>query len=310
MRYTLGNMSLSSHRFFAATHVGEVVTVEELPPPPWQSSIKAELRYIYDVLEHALPIVKAEGLHFYFTNEAYMLPEYGSHVVSVLYHEERCKVPVYSRHVRATIRYNQSKPFLGFRLHRRMGRLEAVLFLEYIRDWYLHIRSRIALDRPHPEWPKPVRKEPVVIMLPFGYHSQDELPIRPMAERTVDTFFAGEVKHAVSKTSYRYWLSTSKFLARAQVYKELRKLVETKKWKIELSTIGSTERKQLTSLYDSYSEKMMNSRICTAARGSVAETFRAFEGIRAGCLVVLQCGAEGEFFARCSRYLCEPLGRA
>jgi hypothetical protein len=31
---------------------------------------------------------------------------------------------------------------------------------------------------------------------------------------------------------------------------------------------------------------MMNTRICVAPRGSVAETYRACEGLRAGCLVV------------------------
>jgi hypothetical protein len=38
--------------------------------------------------------------------------------------------------------------------------------------------------------------------------------------------------------------------------------------------------------FHTYSGKMMNSRICLAPRGTMAETFRHYEGWRAGCLVV------------------------
>src|ERR1700730_3043026 len=109
-------MSSMSHSFFLdSSFTG--ASVRELPPPPWQPGIPNDFRFVYDVLTYALPLVKAEHLHFVFTKEAYYLPEYGRHVVPILLLEERCKVPVYSRHVRATIRNMQSKPYLGFRPH-------------------------------------------------------------------------------------------------------------------------------------------------------------------------------------------------
>ena len=48
-------------------------------------------------------------------------------------------------------------------------------------------------------------------------------------------------------------------------------------------------------MYGSYSEKMMHSRICVAPRGSVADSFRCFEGLRAGCLVVANPLPRDEF---------------
>jgi hypothetical protein len=268
-------MSLTSHSFFLdSSFTG--ASVRELPPPPWQPSIPYDLRFVYDVLTHALPLVKAEHLHFFFTKEAYFLPEYGKHVVPVLLLEERCKVPVYSRHVLATIRNMQSRPYLGFRPRWPMGKLEAVLSFEYARDCYTHSMSRWALNRAHNTWPAEVRQEPATIHIPLGYHSQVQVPIVPMTERRTDLFFAGDIKHPVPRTSYKHWVSTSKFVAREQLWDTLITLKAKGAWNID---VGPNETQ-------SYSERMMSTRICVSPRGTMPETYRSFEGLRAGCLVV------------------------
>src|ERR1035438_7458592 len=98
----------------------------------------------------------------------------------------------------------------------------------------MHFKSNSAMRKGSSDWPKPVREEPYTISLPLGYHSQDLLPQVPMAERKLDLFFAGNVKHAVSKSSYQYWLSTSKFLTRAQLWGVLTELKERGDWNIDL----------------------------------------------------------------------------
>jgi hypothetical protein len=289
-------MAFPIHRYFLdRTYTGGAV--RELPYPRWDRTLPPELRYPYDVLEAALPQVEAEGLHFHFTKDAYILPEYGPHVVPVLLQEERCKVPVYGRHVRATIRNLMSHPCIGFRAHPAVGRLEAVLLFEYARDWYTHLKSVRALADPPPAWGSPIRPDPLVIRLPLGYHSQEELPQIPMAERSLDAFFAGQVKHDVPRSDYRHWVSTSKFIAREQLWKELQRLERTGSWRIDLGKIASTDSRSAASAYDSYSEKMMRTRICVAPRGSVADSYRAFEGLRAGCLVVANRLPEERFLA-------------
>ena len=279
-------MSPGAHRFFADHTYTAGRGLEELPPPPWTSDLLAELRYTYDVLERALPLIKGRALRFYITKEAYYLPEYGPDVVAVLLQEERSKVPVYGRHVRAVVRNLQSKPFLGFKPHARMGRFEAVLGFEYARDWYTHTRSKRALAAPHRDWPSPIRKEPLVIDIPLGYHSQVELPQVPMAERTLDLFFAGQIKHPVPRNDYRYWVSTSKWVVRQQLWDILVELKRKGEWNIDLGEIAADQQKQFAEAFGSYSEKMMHSRICVSPRGAVADTFRSFEGLRAGCMVI------------------------
>ena len=44
-------------------------------------------------------------------------------------------------------------------------------------------------------------------------------------------------------------------------------------------------RRRMQSTTESYSERMMDSRICLAPRGSNWESYRFYEGLRAGCLV-------------------------
>jgi len=269
------------HYFLDRSFTGGAV--RPLPYPHWDHSLPAELRYPYDVLELALAQVAAQGLNFYFTKNAYSLPEYGPHVVAVLLQEERCKVPVYGRHVRATLRNLETRPALCCRLHRRIGRLEAVLLFEYARDWETHLKSRRAA-RARARAAAPLLAEPMVITLPLGYHSQDPVPQRPMLERPLDLFFSGEIRHALPRWDYRRLTSTSKFIARAQLWGELTRLARRGRWRLDLGAVGS--RDAGAARFASYSEKMMHTRICVAPRGSVAETYRAYEGLRAGCLVV------------------------
>ncbi len=280
-----------THRFFMdSTYAGDGERLREIAPPPWTSDLPAEFRYPYDVLERALPDVQAEGLRFLFTKEAYFLPEYGPQVVPVLLQEERCKVPVYGRHVRAVLRNLLTYPFLGYRpsrvLTKGFTRLEAVLTFEYLRDTYTSRRARQALAHPPSDFPAPIRRDPRTIRLPLGYHSQVAVPQVAMAERELDTFFVGQVKEWVPPGSYRRYISSSKMEARKQIWTVLRQLQQEGKWRMDLGDIAADQNKAAGAAFGSYSEKMMQSRVCVAPRGSMADTFRAFEGLRAGCLVV------------------------
>jgi hypothetical protein len=284
-----------NHRFFWSRQYAGDTLLDELPPPPWSPPLRAEFRYPYDVLQAALPQVRAEGLRFYFTKNAYTLPSYGRDVVAVLLQEERCKVPVYGRHVRAVIRNLLTYPFLGYRPHLGFNRLEAILTFEFLRDCVTSLRSRAALARPPAAYPAPVRREPRTIRLPLGYHSQVELPQVPMAERAFDTFFQGQVSEEIPAGSYKHWTSTSKIEARKQIWAALHQLKQDSRWTLDLGDIAASHVIPPESPFNLYSEKMMQSRICVAPRGSMADTFRSFEGLRAGCLVVANPLPKDEF---------------
>lgn len=289
-------MNYGSHRFFADSTFRGQAGLAEIAPPPWTDALPAEFRYTYDVLEHTLPHLQAEGLRFYFTKDAYRLPDYGRDVVAVLLQEERCKVPVYGRHVRAVLRNLLSHPFPGWRPHLPLSKLEAVLTFEFARDTYTSVRSRLERMKPHSEYGATIRRDPVTIHLPLGYHSQIELPQVPMADRELDTFFAGDLTPRYSPGSYQRYTSSSKIEARKQLWAVLQQLQQEGQWRLELGNIAAGERSTGAPEFGSYSEKMMHSRLCVAPRGSVADTYRAFEGLRAGCLVLANPLPKDEFF--------------
>ncbi|HTZ88894.1 MAG TPA: hypothetical protein VMA71_01060 [Alloacidobacterium sp.] len=273
------------HRYFAAwPHCPDPVI--ELPNgSQWNKSLPAEWRYPLAVLSEAEAGTNDSGLHFYLTKDPNRLPEYGPHVVAVLLQEERCKIPAYALHIRAVVRNLPSLPFLGLK-HFGLNRLSAVLAFEYARDCALHYRSIRASRSPHPDWPAPLHTIPRICTIPLGYHSQEELPQIPMRARTLDSFFAGELATQVPPTTYRYWVSTSKAEARKQLWRVLQQIKRDPEWRIDLDNIGVGDIANRATQFNTYSQKMMNSRICLAPRGSMAETFRLYEGLRAGCLVI------------------------
>lgn len=273
-------MAESPHRYFAAWPHSDAELVE-IAGARWESSLRADWRFALAVLAEASKTIRGEGLHFYLTKDPYHLPEYGPHVVAVLLLEERCKIPWYAKHVRAVIRNTRSVPFRAFRP--RMNRLDLVLAFEYARDWAMHWRSHRQLQTHRRGWPPAVHSEPRVFTIPLGYHSQEELPQIAMSDRTLDCFFAGDLTSGAGPTSYRYWVSTSKAEARKQLWRVLLELKKDPAWHIDL---GSVTKDTSARQFDSYSEKMMNSRICVAPRGTMAETYRFYEGLRNGCLVI------------------------
>jgi hypothetical protein len=276
----------SPHKYFAAWPLAHS-PLRELPNgSAWEISLLPEWKYPLAVLAEAERDLTTGPLHFYFTKDAVNLPEYGNHVVAILWQEERCKIPAYARHVRGVLRCLQGTPFLGFHPHFGFNKYEAVLTFQYARDLALHHRSKKLMRGPHPDWPPAPHSIPRILTIPLGYHSQEELPQIPMAERTLDAFFTGEVHTHVPKSSYRYWITTSKTQARRQLWNALLKLKQDSRWHIDMGDISGGDSGPRPPEFDSYSQKMMNSRICLAPRGTVAETFRMYEGWRAGCMVI------------------------
>jgi hypothetical protein len=274
------------HRYFSWRRGPESVAVELPNGSVWDKTVFPEWRYPLAVLAEATREFQQERLHFYFTRDARALPEYGNHVVVILWQEERCKVPTYARHVRGVIRCLEATPFLGFRPGPATNKYEMVLTFQYLRDWATHLLSQRRFRNPPTHWPAPVHEITRVLTIPLGYHSQIELPQIPMSERKLDAFFTGEVRGRVAKTTYQYWTSDSKTEARKQLWNALMELRKNPEWRIEMANISGGEGVPRVPQFSSYSQNMMNARICLAPRGTMAETFRFYEGLRAGCLVI------------------------
>ena len=203
MDQTLSSASAVSsvHRYFSWRSSAEGPPLEFPNGAVWDDRLVPEWRYPLSVLSYVQRKMPATALRFYFTKNPYELPEYGNDVVAVLWQEERCKIPTYARHVRGVIHCClQVKPFLGFHPRLGLNRFEAVLTFQYLRDWALHLRSRYHVRQVPKNWPPALHDSPRVLAIPLGYHSQEELPQIPMAERQLDAFFTGQL--SISPSSH------------------------------------------------------------------------------------------------------------
>lgn len=274
------------HRYFVMWPDSSA-PLRELTGPDDESSGVPDVLYPLAVLAELAPLLNGSSRHFYLTKDPDRLPEYGGHVIAVLLQEERCKVPAYARQVGAVIRNLSDRPYLGFRMRPTSSALVATLAFEYVRDSALRRRSLASVSTDAPQ----VLRRPRIFRIPLGYQSQQLLPQKPMAQRTLDTFFAGDIATPFPRNDYRYWIPPTKTVTRRQLWNVLDTLRRSGEWNIVLDDVrpdnsGSQPSSAKALDYQSYSERMMNSRICVAPRGSNWESYRFYEGLRAGCLVI------------------------
>lgn len=266
----------------------------EWHPPEWDDSWPVDCRYFGLALaemDRLLPGSSfAPPLHVYITWDARNLPEYGAHVVVLLIGEEYGLIPRYIRHVRAVFKTTRLRPTLGSRRWWKLDHLHFLLWLKYARNWALHLRSRWEAILVPPYWPQRIRERAEVLDVPLGYFGQEALPQKPMRERAFHCFFAGQVEIG-PQTVLRKLLPSPKVIARRKMFSTIRRLQRSKLGfrfdgdEVTSSRLGT----------NNYSERMMNSKICLAPRGTVPDSFRFFEGLRAGCLVVCE-SLTGESF--------------
>ena len=161
-----------------------------------------------------------------------------------------------------------------------------VLWVKFIRNWMLYLRSLWDSTFVPREWPHRVNRTVRVLNVPIGYARQELLDQKAMQDRQFHCFFAGQVN--LKLPLLRRLTPSPKVLARRKMLAVIGKMV--KKDRRFRFDGGEAMEPRITSQVDSdnYSERMMNSKICVAPRGTAVDTFRFFEGLRAGCLVVCE----------------------
>lgn len=242
-------------------------------------------------------LLQAESLTVYLTWDLSTLPSYGDNVIAVVLGDEWCRVPAYAGDVLAVFKCYGSRSRLPRSALLPTSYLRTLVALQHVRT-HIHRLPDVARS----VWRKMSSvltrdsKDFKVYPIPLGYANQIELPVVPIEKRTVDIFFAGSLSHNQhSRWSPLHWLCSPKHVAREQAVKQaaaLQSLVPGIDVDLRLSSefaphavmFGKEEADILDA--DQCSAKMMNSRICLAPRGTSPETFRYFEGLRAGCIVV------------------------
>lgn len=239
------------------------------------------LTYYVKAFRHLEEITSLRGLTFYIVWNYQIirsLPTYGNDVVAVLLQDEACVMPHYLGKVRFVFKAYGCYPGLGL----ISGGINLTSILKAgknLATWLRHLAVFLGKNGP-----KPIPRNRMVI--PLGYARQTDLPVKPFNDRRYVISFIGSLENQTHRRSrLQAWFGTPKNIARSAMAGALRRLAPTMPDKVRFATTGSFHE----SIYSdglTYSETMADSQICLAPRGSSVETYRFFEGLRQGCIVI------------------------
>lgn len=242
---------------------------------------------VFQAMENNLQV---QGLTFYLTWDISKLPSYGQNVVAVVQGDEWCRIPRYFNQVRAVFKCYGTRRSLGCNpllnpsyinvLTLGQFMLISVARLPGLLNYGFQVIKNLPSYR---------AKVPPIYDIPLGYYKQFKLPIKNIHQRCYDVFFAGSLaQKKYSKKSLKYWLKDPKIVSRQKMLAVIESLRDKyPHLKFELSI---TRGFHATTAQDasSYSEKMMDTKICLVPRGTSFETYRFFEALRYGCVVVTE----------------------
>lgn len=250
---------------------------EDLPVP--------DCAYLGRVLAAMEQSAAIRGFTFYLTSNLETLPSYGAEVVVVHISDEWCSVPRYARKVRAIFKTYGTTLHIhwGALLHPTLYDLAALA-----QDLRTSARRLPAvLDALLASLQ---RKEPRarIHSIPLGYYRQMAIPFVEIEKRAFDVYFAGSIANNSSKTARPATRLTPKYLSRKQMLDRLNKLaVQNPQFAIATSLTASF-LETTDDEFTRYSKAMMETKICLVPRGTSLETYRFFEGLRSGCVVVCE----------------------
>jgi hypothetical protein len=239
-----------------------------------------------------------QGITFYVvwaTQPVRTLPSYGDDVVVLLLMDESCELPAYHHKVRMVFKTLGLWPYISLTPRgKSLGHLA-----KYCRDVIIWA-SRLALVTVGSSTlPSPQR----LMAVPLGYGRQIDLPIKPFDDRRHLVSFHGSIRQRdYAAMSIRSFLKPPKETARTAMADALTRMADRMPDLVYFFDTGSFDV-GFASDGREFSEVMAETRICLAPRGSCVETFRLFEAMRQGCIVITDRLPPYRFYANCPAIL-------
>ena len=256
--------------------------------------------YIAAVLQAAERRLGPRGLRVYVTWKLDTLPAYGDGVVAIVMGDEWARYPTYASDVLVTFKAYGTRPSCDVRLGKRSLQLNAMLALKYARSRTYGVpgalRRAAARAAHHAGRRGPL---PPVLPIPLGYGNQLDLHVKPLVERSTDLFFAGSIAHRQhARWDPRGWVVSPKTLAREEMLGALAnfhtaypghtvQVNTTTAFTLNDLHYGTGDHTRILSA-EVYSDALMDTRLCLTPQGTSPETFRYYEGLRYGCVVVAE----------------------
>jgi hypothetical protein len=260
---------------------------EEDLPRPWDPHagplpVRADTRYFGGVFRAMEPLLRDPELDFHLTWDVRRLPGAGARTVAVVLGDESGRIPAYAGRVRAVFKGYGAHPSLPAGARGLLGPSGPAALAQFAVRWLRWLPGGAAHAWHSARRLRGGHAPSPLAVIPIGTFNQIELPVVPIDERPTDLFFAGSVEHA---ESLRGRLSP-KAAARRELVAAVEELASRRpglRADVRLTPgFGASEAAD----EGAYSRGLMDAKVCLAPRGTSVETFRYFEGLRYGCVVV------------------------
>ncbi|MBE9108740.1 glycosyltransferase family 1 protein [Nodosilinea sp. LEGE 07298] len=288
--YLLGSGS-SANQFFMYIDKN-LIPWDIYDPEPENCSFVAYFGKVLQAVDCALP---NQGLVFYVTMiEMKEMPSYGENVFVLILGDEFYRIPDYIDKVGGVFKcYGTRQIREQLNLYRPLLKLSYFKFLvlgQTIKNLIHRFvrKSRYRLKKIKTLFLGRTKIVPIYD-IPPGYLNSEDLPIRPILDRNCDVFFDGSViQHKYPVWSLRYWSKTPKAHSREQMVDNLKRFKDKNpQFQIHLALSVGFAAFNYTP-QSTYSQNLMNTKICLAPRGTTLETYRLFEAMRYGCVIIVE----------------------
>lgn len=245
---------------------------------------RADTRYFGTVFREMERTLWDPAIDIYLTWDTHRLPAYGDRVVAVVLGDEGGRIPRYVGRVRAIFKCYGTRPVLGAGPLRNPGLTGFLELAQYALRWLRWLPGGAAYaglvgDRRLRRQALP----PPVAVIPVGTFNQIELPLIPIEERPTDVFFAGSIEH---EPSLNHRLGSPKPRARREMLAALERLEGRRAGLRTDLRLTASFKASADAAPSENSRALMNAKVSLAPRGTSLETFRVFEALRFGCVVI------------------------
>ena len=224
------------------------------------------------------------GWTFYLTWDLKQLPSYGPKVVAVLLGDERARMPRYARKVGMIFKSYGVGPSLGYNPLVNPSYQNWLTFSQYL---YARFRWGWSVIEEWQKRKKTTSLKTPIYPIPLGYANQVEVPFIPFSDRPVDVSFAGSVVHREYKWwAIQKWCKTPKSYSRTKMVAALKHYSDaypSTQVNLKITPNFKAMRREDP---NEYSRRVMQTRISLVPRGASFETYRFFESMRFGCVIL------------------------
>jgi hypothetical protein len=225
------------------------------------------------------------GLTFYLSARTpASLPRCGKDVVLILLADELYSHRAYLSRLLAIFRCLPARPiyldgFPSSAKHLSYLAHYGYKYLQYVKGLLLLLRNGERLQ---------LRESSRRTMsVPLGCFSHFEPGVLPMRDRDIDYAFLGSVTYnACEKKWFHALMESPKEVARRMMCESIREVSARGQWRGFLHTTG--DMKESISNQSNYAEILARCKISLVPRGTCYETYRFFESLKAGCVVICE----------------------